>query len=809
MSNVPDKSARPNGSSTRAGGWVGKGIPMRDAERFMRGEGRYVADLPFDGGHVAFARSTEAHARIVSIDVEAARAHPDVIAVVTADHLGDVVINRYWGGWRGTSTADYYPLARGKVRWVGEPVAAIVARSRYLAEDIAELVVIEYDPLPAVTDPLAALEEGSAVLYDEWGNNLYYQQDFTGGDVDAAFSEAAGVVRRSFSAQRHTGTPMEPRGIIAAYDRAMDTMRVVANWQDVFLARAVISKVLDMPMSRLEIRAPDSGGGFGVKLPVYPEELATICVAKHLGANVRWIQDRQEDLLGTSQHRDLIIEAEMAHDADGRVLGLKTKIVSDAGAYGVPARGNTVEGMMAAEDIVAAGHHIPAYSYDMRVVMTNKPPTCVYRGVAQPVTVFVLDRLMDEIAKSTQIDRREVRKRNLLKPEQFPYTCMTGNYVIESGSYVATLERALEQVGFDDFAARQEQARAEGKLLGLGIASGGEALARGATWYGVRGLPISGQEGCQIKMDPYGMIHAQFGTTAQGQGIETALAQIVADVLDVDIDRVTVGMGDTARSPYGAGAWASRQATLGGTAGARAAEKLRAKLMRIGAFKLEANPDDVELAGGQVFVKGNPASSITLEDVAHAAYFTASDLPREIEPTLEETAHFDPPSATFSNSTHAVVVEVDPGTGGIRFDKYVIVHDCGTVINPLIVRGQIYGATAQGIGGTIYEHSMFDDNGQPLATTFMDYLVPTSHDVPHIDLDHLETPSPHTAFGIKGVGESGTVFAPAAIATAVGDALGVEVNRLQLGPTMVHQLLRQSPYVGQDESMTQGAGTGD
>ncbi len=776
---------------SRAGGYVGKDIPMREAARHAKGQGRYVNDLRFpDAGHIAFVRSTEAHAKITRLDVSAAREHPEAEAVIVAADLEGVLVNRYWGGWEGTSVADGFPLARGKVRWVGEPVAVVVASSRYVAEDIAELVEVDYEPLDAVVDAEVSLEGKGDLLYDEWGNNVYYHAEFEGGDLDGAFRSATGVVKRRFSAQRHTGVPLETRGIVADHDPATGKLRVYAAWQDVFLARAVISKVFDMPQAQVHITAPDSGGGFGVKLPVYPEEITACAVAMYLGRQVKWIQDRQEDLLGTSQHRDLIIEAELAHDANGKALGLRAKILSDAGAYGVPARGNAVEGMMAAEDIVAAGHDIPAYGYVLDVVMTNKPPTCVYRGVAQPVTIFVLDRLMDEVAKATGLDRHEVRRRNLLKQDQLPYECMTGNYVIESGSYVESLDKAMEMIDFAGFPEYQRKMREDGRLVGLGISCGGEALARGATWYGARGLPISGQEGALIKVDPYGNVHALFGTTAQGQGIETTLAQIVADRIGVDIDRVTIGMGDTAISPYGAGAWASRQATLGGTAGYRAAGKIRDKMLQIAAFKLECAVDDLLLEDGVASVKGNPDQRMTVEDIAHTAYFRSSELPDEIEPTLEETSHFDPPSATFANSVHAVILEVDPGTGHITFHRYVVVHDCGKILNPMIVHGQIYGAMAQGLGGTIHEHSVFDEQGQPLATTFMDYLIPTSLDVPKIEMETIETLSPYTALGIKGVGESGTVFAPAAIATGVGDALGVEVNRLELNPSKVFALMQ-------------------
>ncbi len=792
--------------SERAGGYVGRGIPMREAARFAQGRGEYVADRPYTKlAHVAFARSTEAHARIKRLDVSAAQEHPEAIAVLTASDLEDVIVNRYWGGWEGTSTADYFPLAREKVRWVGEPVAAIVSRSRYLAEDIAELVDVEYDVLPAVVDAEQSLEDsdprrreeaGHVPLYEEWGNNLYFHDEFAAGDVAGAFDAAAGIVRHRLSAQRHTGAPLEGRGIVASYDPVEKLIRLNANWQDVFLARAVISRILDWPESKLEISAPASGGGFGVKLPVYPEELACTAIAVTLGGewNLKWIQDRYEDLIGTSQHRDMVVDAELAYDSEGRILGVKARVLSDAGAYGVPARGNTVEGMMAAADIVAGGHKIPAYSYNLDVVMTNKAPLCVYRGVAQPVTVFVMDRLLDEVAKATGLDRREVRRRNLLTEEDFPYETITGEYVIEGGSYIPALEEALDAIGFDSFGEEQRKAREEGRYLGLGISCGGEALARGATWYGARGLPISGQEGCQIKIDTQGKVHALFGTTKLGQGIETTLAQIVADELGVDIDDVTITMGDTARSPYGAGSWASRQATLGGTAAIMAAEKVRDKILKVAAHELEVSPEDLELADGKAQVKGSPETSVTLAHIAHTVYFKASEIPDEVlpEPTIEETAHFDPPSATFANATHAVILEVDPATAHIKFHKYVIVHDCGTIINPMIVDGQLYGATAQGIGGTIHEHLVYDDQGQPLATTFMDYLVPTAHDVPKIDLRHIQTASPYTGLGIKGVGESGTVFAPTAIATGVGDALGVPADRLELNPSAVFELIQAS-----------------
>ena len=777
--------------SARAGGYVGKGIPMRDAVRFTRGNGRYLNDLPVaNAAHVAFVRSSESHARITRVDVERAREHPDVIAVLTAEDLSGVLVNRYWGGWEGTAGADYLPLAAGKVRWVGEPVVAVLAPSRYLAEDIAELVEIDYEPLPPVMHAEQALADPSVRLYEEWDSNVYFHDAFEGGQPDQVFAQAAGVIRRRFTTQRQTGAPLETRGIVASWDPGKAALTAHANFQDVFLARASIARVLGLSHHRVRVIAPDSGGGFGVKLPVYPEELVCCCIAIVLEGrwNVKWIQDRQEDLIGTTQARDIIADVELAHDGEGRALALRAKLISDGGAYGIPARGNTTEGSLAAKELPGP-YDIPHYSYVVDVVMTNKPPIHPYRGVALPMTTCFIERMMDEVAKATGIDRREVRRRNLV--DEFPHQSVTG-WTHEPGSYVAALDRSLELIGYQDFPARQREMRAQGRYLGMGISSGCELSAPGATWYGARGLPISSQEGCQIRVDPGGEVHAQFGTTAQGQGIETGLAQIIADELGVPIDDVSVAMGDTETAPHGGGAWGSRQLTLAGPAAQVASGRMRAKLLAIAAWRLEVSAEDLELVDGRAEVRGDPGSSMTVAELAATAYYMSALLPPGMEPALEETAHFEPPASTHSNAAHAAIVEVDPATGHIAFQQYVVVQDAGRIVNPLIVGGQIYGATAQGIGGLIHERVVYDDNGQPLASTFMDYILPSSLDVPELRIEYLETRHPDTPLGAKGVGESGTCFAPAAIATAVADALGVEVNHFGLSPTDVHALLSEA-----------------
>ena len=771
--------------------YVGQPLPMQKSVRLTRGMGRYVGDIPHARSHYAcFARSSHAHARINSVDVREALSIPGVVAVYTADDIAPLIKSKYWGGfWEDFGRADYFPLARSKVRFVGEPIAVVIADSRYHAEDGAELVAVEYDPLPAVVDPADSLNNPPAKLYENWEDNVYFHDEFSNGDVAKAFTSAAGSIKRTFTSQRHTGTPLETRGIIADWDPGREQLVLQWNHQDIFVARAIVATVLGLPQAQIRITAPDNGGGFGVKLPIYPEEIVCCIATMLLGRPVRWIQDRREDLLTTSQHRDLVADMEIAYDSGGRILALKGRYLSDAGAYGVPARGNSVEGMMVAQDMLGA-YDITNYEYQLDVVLTNKPPLCVYRGVGQPISIFIMERLLDEVAEATGVDRAEVRRINLVKEDQFPYDSATG-YVYEQGSYLECLDRSLKLVGYEHFPALQRDMRAQGRYVGLGLAVCNEGLARGAAWYGKRGVPISGQEGCSLKIDPTGRIVAELGTTSQGQGIETTMRQLVADQLDVDIDMVTVLMGDTAY-PYGAGAWASRQATLGGTAIVQAAEQMRGKLRNIAAITLECAVDDLSLADGRVFIKGVPSRGMTIEEIAKVAYFTASDLPRSIEPALEVVSHFDPPDATFSNAAHAAIIEVDPVTGKLDFLKYIIVHDCGRVINPLIVEGQMYGGVAQGIGGTIHEHLVFDQQGQPLATTFMDYLLPTAYDVPDLVIEHVETPSPLTGLGIKGAGESGTCFAPATIATGVADALRVPVSSLKLGPSQVFELIQQA-----------------
>lgn len=778
--------------------FTGRAVPRQEGRRLVSGRGRYTDDIRLPGMvHVAFHRSPYAHARIVSIDTGGAREHPGCLGAFTSDDLVGS-FQPFWSGLvRGPfRKSSLYPLARGKVRLVGEAVAAVVAESRYLAEDVAERVQVEYDPLPAVVDPEAAIAPGSALLYEEWPDNVVSHQTFATPGLEDAFARAHRVVRRRFRTNRHTAAPMETRGCVADYDPAEEVLTVWIGHQDVHLVRITLAELLDMPLAKVRVIAPDTGGAFGIKLPIYPEEMVVCWLARRLGRPVKWIQDRRECLLGDTHARDAIVDAEMAVDADGRILGLKVGIISDAGGYAVAGRGPAIEGGMLAREMTGP-YKVEQYGYDLKVVMTNKAPVAVYRGVAIPIAAFVMERLLENVAQELGIDRIEVRRRNLI--DRFPWQTPTG-HTYDTGSYRESLEKALELAGFEQLRREQAELRRQGRLVGIGICCLNDASARGGTFYGKLGLPVSGQEGCLLRVDPTGKVTAYLGTTNQGQGLPTAIAQLIADELGLTPDDVLVHMGDTANTPYGGGAWASRGAVTGGAAALLASRAAAEKIRAIAAHMLEANPNDIELKDGQASVRGVPGRSVTLREIARTAYFIASDMPPGMEPGLEFVKNWEPTlPATFSNGTHLAMVEIDRRTGAIRFRRWLIVEDCGRIINPAFVDGQIRGAVAQGLGGAIYEHLIYDENGQLVTSTFMDYLLPSAHDVPELEIHHLETPSTATVGGIKGVAEAGTVGAPAVIASAVADALGADVTELPLSPERVLQLMARAGVDGRGD----------
>jgi carbon-monoxide dehydrogenase large subunit len=750
---------------------VGVSVKGVDHPRLLTGRGRYVDDLVLPRMvHVAFVRSPHAHARVTRVDVRAARAAADVVGVLTG---GDTarLCKPYRGilvHYTGMKTGAMLPLATDRVRYVGEPVVAIAAASPGAAADAAGLVTVDYEALPAVLDPEVAVASEAPLIHPELGDNIIYETRLTAGDVEAAFARSHRIYARTFTSGRHTGVPMEPRGLVAEFDPSIRALTVWISTQVPHMMQAVLADLFGLPEERVRVVAPDVGGSFGIKIHVYQDDLAAVALALVLHRPVKWIASRRESFLSDIHAREQTIRVEVGAEADGTLTGMRASVVAAVGPYSAYPRSSVVEGGQVLR-LLPGPYRVRHYDATLRVVAQNKVVTSQYRAVGHPVATAVTESLVDVIARDLGLDPADVRRRNLVAPGEFPYTSATGN-VYDSGSYHAALARLLETARYQHLRREQETARAAGRYLGIGVACFIELTGPGAQFYGVGGAPISGQEGTTVRLEPSGAVTALVGLTNQGQGTPTALAQIIADELGVDVERVRVISGDTAVVPYGGGTWASRGMAIGGSATMLAARALAGKVRRLAAARLEAHADDVELRDGRVVVRGSDRG-LTLSEVARTVHFRSNEV-GGLEPSLEATVHYTNPAAwTFSNGAHLAVVEVDVETGEVRVVKYVAVDDCGRVVNPALVDGQIMGGIAQGVGGALCEECAYDATGQLLTGTLMDYALPTATSLPSIESHHLETPSPRIAGGFKGTGESGTAGAPAAVLNAVNDAL--------------------------------------
>lgn len=777
-------------SARKHGWWVGHPLPRLHDRRFLVGRAAYVGDLRVGPVlEAAFVRSPEAHARILSVNVEQARRWPGVIAVFTGTDFRPYS-KSIWGGVR-MKVGEKYPLALRKVRYVGEAVALVLAENRYIAEDASELVHVEYEPLPAVVDPERALEVGAPLLYEEWRDNVMSETSFDSGGTAEALAASDLIVEARFRSNRHLPAFMEPRGCICSYDPGTGQLTCYASTQDPYLLQTLLSQLLDVPMHLVRVVAPDVGGGFGGKLQLYAEEAACAIAAKLLRQTVRWISDRREDLLTTIHARDAVVYARLGVMRDGHIKAMHCDLISDGGAWSAGARGSNVEGQMAARDMPGP-YKLEHYGFTVRCVFTNKAPLGHYRGVGIPISYLVIEGMIDRAARRLGMDPIEMRRMNLIRHEDFPYTTLTG-HTLEPGSYLESLERCVELIGYDQLRRERSRLLEQGRYLGIGFTVQSHATAFNSPFYSQDGVPVVGQEACYLKMHPDGTVTASMGSTSQGQGWDTAGAQLLADELGIRPEDVQIDMGDTARTPHGGGAWASRTAVVGGAVLLVAACELRDKILRIAAHMLEADAKDLELVDRRVQVKGAEFRAVDIRKVARAAYLTPGYLPPETTPGLVVARHYEPPTFTFANMTVGIVVEVDIETGMVLIRRLVAVNDSGTIINPLIVAGQIHGGLAQGIGGSLYEHLRYDEEtGQALVASFMDYLVPTAMEVPGIEVDFIETPSPLVPGGFKGVGELGTTGVPGAVANAVSDALsplGIEVSELPLSPNTVHALI--------------------
>jgi carbon-monoxide dehydrogenase large subunit len=772
---------------------VGARVARREDRRLLTGQGRYVDDhRPARLLCAAFLRSPHAHARIVRIDVAGALALPGVTAVLTGEDVARMAKPvRAASKTPAVKTTSFPPLALGKVRHVGEAVAMVAGENRYVAEDAAERIVVEYERLPVVSDMEAALAPASPVLHDEAGTNLLVSREFGRGDVDAALAGAALIVRERFRFHRHTPVCMENRGCLAEYATGSEMLTLRSSAQCPGLVRDVLADLLDMPEHKIRVIASDVGGGFGAKASLYPEEIATCVMARHLGRPVKWIGDRREDLLATTHAWDEIVEAELGVDRDGAIVGLRAEVTADVGAYSIYPWTAAIEPVQTIS-FLPGPYRMPTYRGRTRGVATCKAPLGPYRGVGRPPAVFVIEGLMDRAARQLGIDPTEIRLRNFVRDDEFPYKSPSG-IVWDQSSFTASLLRAREALDYDAARSEQARARAAGRWLGIGVASYVELTGIGSAIPVAPGMPIAtGTEAATIRFDPTGTVTAVFGVASHGQGLETTLAQIVADEVGVPIDDVRVVHGDTELSPYGTGTYASRSLVLAGGAAMLAGRAVREKMLVIAGHLLEADAADVVMVDGRCAVRGMPDRSVSVREIARAAYTGAKQLPKGLEPGLEATRFYDPYYGTASNATHVAVVEVDRATCAVTTLRYVVVEDCGRMVNPLVVDGQVHGGVAQGLGAALLEEIVYDDHGQLLSGTLMDYVVPSACEVPTMEVQHLETPSPITLGGFRGMGEGGTIGAPAALANAVADALsplGIEVAELPMTPERIYRLV--------------------
>jgi carbon-monoxide dehydrogenase large subunit len=759
--------------------YLGARVKRLEDPRLLAGQGSFLDDLTLPGLlHAAFVRSAHAHAIVRSVDAEAGRLVPGVVLVLTGRDLEGKVaplVPRLEAP--GFTPTAWPALATERARFVGEPVAVVAAATPYAAVDGASAVVVDYDPLPAVPDAAAALAPGAPRLHPGQPSNVLFEGRGSQGDVEGAFAAAPVVVRETFAHARCSASPLEGRGLIARWEGDVLTLWTGTQVPHVF--RTGVARAFGLPESRVRVIVPDTGGGFGQKMHVMPEDLAVAALARRAGRPVKWIETRRENLAAATQAREQRVEIEAAADADGSLRALRARLVSDVGAYHVYPLTGALEALGAAS-ILPGPYRTPAYAFEIVALATTKPPLGAYRGVGMTMGAFVMERTLDLLADRLGLDPALVRQRNLIPRDAYPFTSATG-FVYDSGDFPKALEVALTLAGYERLVREREAGRARGRLLGIGMACYTEYTGIGSETYRRRGMAdMPGPEAATVRVEADGSVTCLVSFPSQGQGHATTTAQLVADQLGVPLEAVTVRQPDTDEAPPGTGTFASRGAVAQSGAADAAAATVRGALLALAGGLLEASPADLLLADGVVRVRGVPDRGVTVAEVARQAHAAAGGAAR-----LQATQRFDPPGPTFSGAVHVASVEVDPETGRVAVRDYVVVEDCGPVINPMIVEGQIHGAVAQGIGEALGERLVYDESGQLVTGTLMDYALPTAGALPAFTIRHLETPSPLTPGGYKGMGEGGTIGAPATIANAVADAvkpLGVAVTTLPILP---------------------------
>jgi carbon-monoxide dehydrogenase large subunit len=754
---------------------VGAPVKRREDPRLITGQATYVDDIKLHGMlHMSVLRSPYGHARIKSINTEEARKHPGVVAVYTAEDLKGVVGPIACAVPLGKMTEGMgirQPLAEGKVRFFGDPVAVVIADDRYTARDARDLIEVDYEPLPAAIDVEKAMQPDAPVLYEEFGTNVALSMNLpdTTEEIDKVFEQTKAdggvVVKGRLVNQRLAPTSIETRGVVADYNRGSKSLTLWSSSQIPHILRNVLAATVGLPQHQVRVIVPEVGGGFGSKLNIYPEELIATFASMKTKHPVKWIEDRSEALAATIHGRDQIDYFEIAATKDGKVTGLKVHVILDMGSY--CQLFTSVMSIAFTFPVVCGAYDIPVVYRSTDLVFTNKVPTDAYRGAGRPEATYIIERAMDMLAHELGMDPAELRKRNFIQPDQFPYKSATGN-VYDSGNYEAALDKALALADYQNMRAEQARKRAEGKLVGIGLSTYIESCAIGPKGF----APVGLYESARVRVEQSGTVMVYSGSSPHGQGGETTFAQIVAEEFGIPVENVMVLHGDTDSTPEGRNTYGSRTTAVGGSAVFTAVQRLKEKMKQIAATILEASPSDVTLEDGRFFVAGSPQKSVSFADVAATANLSNTLAPG-IEPGLETTAFWEPEALTYPFGAHICMIEVDKDTGEAKIKRYIAVDDCGRQINPMLVEGQIHGGIAQGVGQAMYEQVVYGEDGQLLTATLTDYALPLTTELPSFETDSTVTPSPVNPLGVKGIGEAGTIGSTPAVANAIADALGV------------------------------------
>jgi carbon-monoxide dehydrogenase large subunit len=779
----------------------GSGIKRREDPRLITGQAQYTDDFELPRmAHAVMVRSPHAHANIKSVNTEAAAAMPGVLGVFTGQDMADEGYGNVPCAWivpdSGCKTPGHPSIARDKVRYVGDAVAVVVAENDYQARDAAEAVEVDYETLPVVVDAYKATLEGAPQVHDDVPENINFTWEVSGGDAEAAFADAEVVVTDKIVNQRLIANSIEPRAALAQYNRAMGEVTLWSTSQNPHIARFLLSLVSGIPEHKVRVIAPEVGGGFGCKLPFYADEVITVFCSKMLGRPVKWTETRSENYQVTAHGRDHIQEAELCGTKDGKITGLRATVWANLGAYlstastGVP---TILHGLVMPGPYTISNYHEVVYG-----VLTNTTPTDAYRGAGRPEATFLVERLVDLFAQAIDMDPVEVRRKNLIPPFSDGYTNAAG-LIYDTGNYDGTLDMALEIAGYEELRKKQSEMRAQGKYMGIGLSTYVEICGLSpSSVAGAVGFGGGGWESAIVRFHPLGKVNVMVGISPHGQGEETTFAQIVAQELGVDVDDVVITHGDTDQTPLGWGTYGSRSTPVGSGALMGAVNKIKEKAKIHAAHLLEAAVEDIEYEDGKFFVKGSPDQMKTIQDVALMAN-VGWNLPEGVDPGLEESGFFDPPNFVYPFGTHIAVVEVDAETGEVALIRYIAADDCGRIINPMIVEGQIHGGVVQGAAQALWEGAVYDENGQLLSGSMMDYAVPKASFVPDIETGKTETPSNANPLGVKGVGETGTIASTPAVYNAVIDALsplGITKLEMPLKAERVWQAIQASTNGG-------------